>query len=182
MIRVGRVMVVIVAIQAASIAIFWLVEQRRSAGRGSERELRTEPPQSVDGALQPLSLKTWDGRRFELREFERPTLVHFWATWCPPCRAELPGLLALSEEHPVEVVAVALDERWTAVARFLGGRPPSSVYLGESVAIESALGVHSLPVTYLVEPGGSLLLRFDGARDWTNRAFLSSWMSRAGIE
>jgi thiol-disulfide isomerase/thioredoxin len=123
-----------------------------------------------------LSLRVRGGDRLDLRGLARPTLLHFWATWCAPCRVELPGLLALPETHPVQVVAVALDRDWADVEQFLGGREFSNVYLADAAEVETALGVQTLPVTYLVQPGGQLRLRFDGARDWTDTRFVRSWM------
>jgi thiol-disulfide isomerase/thioredoxin len=180
--RPVRVVSAIVAIQAALIGIYWLVEHRRSPDAATRSELSTAPPEQVDGSMRPLSLTRRDGSRLELRAPDRLTLVHFWATWCPPCRAELPALLALPDEHSLDVVAVALDEEWSTVERFLDGRPLLSVYLGDSRKIQAVLGARSLPVTYLVQPGGRLQLRFDGARDWADRAFLNDWMEDIGSE
>ena len=173
--RSVRVVVVIAAIQVALVGIYWLVEGRRSSDRRVEAELGTDPPQRVDGLMPHLSLRAHDGSRHELRDVNRPTLVHFWATWCPPCRTELPGLLSLPQEAPVDVVAIALDKNWSDVVRFLDGRPPATVFIGDAEQAEATFGIRTLPVTYLIEPGGHLRLRFDGARDWGDSAFLKTW-------
>jgi thiol-disulfide isomerase/thioredoxin len=180
--RAARWILAVVALQAALVGLYWLIEQRRSRVPRAAPELTTAPPTRASGQLASLSVRGRDGRHLDLRRIERRTLVHFWATWCPPCRTELPGLLALPDEHPVDVVAVALDRDWTAVDRFLGSRRPSNVFLGDSAAIERAFAVRSLPVTYLVEPGGRLRLRFDGARDWTSSTFLQRWLNDADRE
>ncbi len=180
--RQGRVVLAIVALQAALIGTYWLVERLRSPAGAVRSELSTAPPERVEGSMPPLSLRRRDGSRLELRAPDRPTLVHLWATWCPPCRAELPALLALPDEHPLDVVAVALDEEWSAVERLVDRRRLSSVYLGDPLEIQAVLGARSLPVTYLLQPGGRLHLRFDGARDWTDSAFLSDWMEDRGRE
>ena len=174
--RTVRVVVAVLVAQVSLVGVYWLVEQRRASNGVPGQELSTAPPQHLDGQVPPLSLRTRDGDQFVLRGVERPTLVHFWATWCPPCRAELPALLALPEEHPVDVVAVALDKEWVDVDLFLGGRAPPGVFLGDSAEIERALGVRSLPVTYLVGPKTRLRLLFDGARDWRDSRFLSTWL------
>lgn len=167
-----RIVLAVVGLQALLVGIYWLVEERRE----SELALSTAPPQRVGGRLPSLSLRAGNGDRIELKGIRRPTLVHFWATWCPPCRTELPALLALPEAHPVDVVAVALDRDWADVERFLEGRDSSRVFLAGSAEIERALNVRTLPVTYLVEPGGKLRLRFDGARDWADLRFLRTWL------
>jgi thiol-disulfide isomerase/thioredoxin len=163
-----------VTVQAVLVGIYWLVEQRRNSV--PEPELNTAPPKHVDGRLPPLSLRDRSGDRLELSGIAGPTLVHFWATWCAPCRVELPGLLALPETHPVQVVAVALDREWADVERFLEGHDLSNVYRADAAEVEAALNVRSLPVTYLVESSGQLRLRFDGSRDWTDARFLRAWI------
>ncbi len=176
--RAARGVVAVLAVQTALVGVYWMVEQRRAPQGVSQQELSTASPQHLDGQAPPLSLRTRDGNRFVLRGVERPTLVHFWATWCPPCRAELPALLALPEDHPVDVVAVALDREWVDVDLFLGGRAPPAVFLGDPAEAERAMGVRSLPVTFLMQPETGLRLRFDGARDWSNSRFLSTWLQR----
>src|SRR5690606_32761620 len=148
--------------------VYWLVEQRRSPEQSEAAELGKGPPERVDMAMPDLAVRRPDGSRGHFRAPERPTLVHFWATWCPPCRAELPGLLALPGEHPVEVVAIALDDDWADVERMLDRRSLSRVVLADSGEVDRALGIRTLPVTLLVLPSGRVRLRFDGARDWTD--------------
>lgn len=174
--RTARIIAAIVVAQAALFCAYFLVERRRAADAIAEPALSTAPPVPVDGRVQPLTLTTRDGERVDLRALDQPALLHFWATWCAPCRAELPGLLALSERDGVTVLAVALDEDWADVDRFLDGRRSSSVLLGDSAEVENAFGVRSLPVSYLVDPGGRLRLRFDGARAWHDASFVRRWI------
>lgn len=174
--RTARVIIGIAGLQLALVGVYLFVEHRRGSSRASQSELSTAPPRRIDQEMKPLWLKSSDGEVFKMDATKGPTLLHFWATWCPPCRTELPGLLELPGEHPVDVVAVALDEEWTDVERFLSGQHYPNVFLGDSSEIESTFNVGSLPVTYLVAPGGQLRLRFDGARDWTDKRFLSRWL------
>ncbi len=125
--------------------------------------------------MPALSLTARDGTSAGLPTTQRRTLVHFWATWCPPCRFELPGLLALSDDGRVDVVAIALDDDWADVDRFLDRRAGANVFLGNASEARSALGVHTLPVTFVVE-SGQIRLRFDGARDWSDSTFSNTWV------
>jgi thiol-disulfide isomerase/thioredoxin len=100
----------------------------------------------------------------------RPVLVHFWATWCPPCRDELPGLLEFAASDEIPVLAVSLDSDWALVQRFLGGEVPPAVVLAVPGTEPERFGVTGLPETYLVDAHGRLRLRFSGPRDWRSDA------------
>lgn len=99
---------------------------------------------------------------------EGPFVLHIWATWCPPCREELPGLLDFAAEAPIPVLAVATDPDWSAIRRFVGA-PSPALRRADARAIADGLDVSDLPVTFVVV-GGRAVLRFDGARDWSDRA------------
>jgi len=84
-----------------------------------------EPPQRISSKLPELALRYADGTTGNLSAYRgRSFLLHFWATWCPPCRTELPGLLELAKQGDVEVLVVGLDSEWGAVERFLAGPVP----------------------------------------------------------
>lgn len=66
-------------------------------------------------------LETNKGTTFELSKTDKPVLINFWATWCPPCRAEMPGLQNLYEEYgsKIDFVMVDLGESKETVQDFL---------------------------------------------------------------
>jgi len=164
------------ALQAALVGTYWLVEHQRAPKTG--QSLGADPPQRLDMPMPTLTVARRAGSRSELLSPQQRTLVHVWATWCPPYREELPGLLAVPSQHDVGVIAVALDQSWEDVDRFLGDLNASKVLLAQSRDVERALGVRRLPVTFLVESDGRIKLRFDGARDWADENFLKAWVEK----
>lgn len=115
-----------------------------------------------------------DGSARRLSDLRGKTvLLHFWASWCPPCREEMPGLLEMSRELDqdggIEVVAVTLDQNWDAVREFFGGDIPSEVVQDKGGQSTSVYGLNALPDTYVVDADGMLRIRFGGARDWRSR-------------
>uniref|UniRef100_A0A4W5LCX2 Peroxiredoxin-5, mitochondrial n=1 Tax=Hucho hucho TaxID=62062 RepID=A0A4W5LCX2_9TELE len=97
------------------------------------------------------------------------TLVNFWATWCAPCRKEMPLLSALAPRlaaRQVKFVGIALDQP-AEVAAFLKQVPVSYPILmsdGEGIALMRTLGNRSggLPFTVLLDEQGQVLTRLSG--------------------
>jgi cytochrome c biogenesis protein CcmG, thiol:disulfide interchange protein DsbE len=127
---------------------------------------RSEPPPSyirLEGAAPAL----------EGPPDSRARLVVFWASWCPPCREETPGLLALAENPPEElqVQVFSHDTDMTAVETFFGGPPAPGLHLRLDAGKRAAqsFGVDTLPTSILVVDG-RLAARFQGPREWNSRA------------
>jgi len=85
-------------------------------------------------------------------------LLNFWATWCPPCRAEMPSIEALwrkTKGKPFAIVAVSSGERPEDVRSFIKKNGYSyPVYLDASGSIGSYFGARSIPTTYLIDKEG----------------------------
>lgn len=122
---------------------------------------------------KPRALSTWRGKVL---------VLNFWATWCAPCREEIPDLIALRTRyfpHNVEVVGIAIDGA-TPVARFVDElRMPYPVLIGEGAAQELSrvLGnpTGALPYTVVIDPAGRIRLRHLGRLD---RAGLEAVLAR----
>jgi thiol-disulfide isomerase/thioredoxin len=105
----------------------------------------------------------------------RDGVLHVWATWCAPCRDELPGLLDAARDEGVALVAVSVDESPSSVTAFFAGEVPAEVVRDPGVA--AAVGVRELPATLRVDDG-FLTERVQGARDWSGDD-ARAWLSRS---
>jgi thiol-disulfide isomerase/thioredoxin len=142
------------------------VEHRRRAQRqvAFEYETVAAEPRALDVAFQ-----TRHRRKTTLREHRgKPVLLHFWATWCEPCRTELPTLTALSREQRLAVVLVSVDESWPVIEHYFDNDVPTEIMLDHAGDLRRAFGVSTLPDSYLLDGEGRLVARFLGARDWTS--------------
>src|SRR5262245_40432412 len=165
--RVAAIVLALAAVQLIAVVVYRGVDRRRR-----EKASATFPYERLSGGGAPDALlvaRDATSRRLsDLRG--QPVLLHFWATWCPPCREELPGLLALgrelSGEGKLQLVALSLDQNWETIQSFFPGEIPAEVVRDEAGTAAKALGVSTLPDTYLLAPDGSALLRFQGPRDW----------------
>jgi thiol-disulfide isomerase/thioredoxin len=137
--------------------------------------LPADPPQS----LKNLAFNGPDGKPMTLSAFSGKTLlVNLWATWCAPCRAEMPALDALQREigsDTFEVVAVNVDTGDDAKPnKFLAETKVSNLarYRDNTLGIFEELKTRGLalglPVTLLVDADGCLLAHMNGPAGWAS--------------
>jgi thiol-disulfide isomerase/thioredoxin len=158
------VVLVLLGLQGLLVLTYLLIEGR------NEREAAVEA-EPLDRPSPALRYRTFDGGEHRLSEHRgTPVLVHFWATWCPPCREELPALLDFAAASDIRILAVSVDREWDDVREFLHGDPPPQVVLATSSGAAEQFGVVTLPESYLVDARGRLRLRLAGARDWRSSA------------
>jgi thiol-disulfide isomerase/thioredoxin len=158
----------------------WVREPRaRAADDASFGVDRTDVPAPA------IELATLDGRRVSLAALRgQVVFVNFWATWCPPCRAEMPSMLTLGREleqrYPgkFRMLAVSVDDGWQPVLEYFGGPPPP----GLTVALDTDQLVtrayycaarhgcpdsYKFPETYVVDASGRLVAYVVGPREWS---------------
>jgi len=132
------------------------------------------PPARLD-----FSLKDASGKDVRLSDFKgRPLIINFWATYCIPCKAEMPALIALTDEFKAKqltVLGISVDDSAEEVRAFQDGFPqkfPANYPLLLGLGHDDLLGIYqadiSVPVTWLVRPDGSIATKAEGAqsKEW----------------
>ena len=124
-----------------------------------------------DKPTPPLATTWLDGKPIDLKELRgRVVLVNFWATWCEPCKEELPALLKLKEQlagRPFELVTVNYGEFPDKINQFLarsGIQLPVLLDTQNEVSREWKVG--GLPMTFLVDAHGRVRYYVFGERTW----------------
>jgi thiol-disulfide isomerase/thioredoxin len=118
-----------------------------------------------------FSLSTLDQQPIKLSDYKGKVVVlNFWATYCIPCRIEMPSLEKLSQKYKgndVSVVAISLDEGKEKAIKMLVNKMNLSFPIAlEGQASGDDYKVSVLPVTYIIGKDGLLLGRVVGDRDW----------------
>jgi len=105
------------------------------------------------------------GKPWKLSTIDGPVLVALWASWCGPCRAELPALREVAEAHPeLELIVIAVDDQPVAVRKAARDRPGTWV-LADREAVNSAFQTSSVPSSWLFDRQGALQWSGEGKLD-----------------
>jgi len=123
------------------------------------------------GPAPDLELRALDGLTHRLVDYRgRVVLVNFWATWCEPCRDEMPSMQRLKEKlagRPFAVLAVNLDEPEARIRTFLSRmKVDFTVLLDPGRAAAKSWNARILPASYLVGPDGRIRYSVVGELDW----------------
>ncbi|MDZ7774048.1 MAG: TlpA disulfide reductase family protein [Balneolaceae bacterium] len=114
--------------------------------------------------LESFTLPDTTGTPVELQayiEAHELTWVNFWATWCGPCRQEMPLMAKLYEEHSADgfgIVAISVSEEPQTVKTYLNQNPvPFTILLDEDGSVSQRYRVQALPTSFLVDSTGQVL-------------------------
>jgi len=119
-----------------------------------------------------LELADLEGRTHKLADYRgKVVLVNFWATWCEPCREEMPSIERLRASlagRPFAVLAVNLAEPESRIRKFLDAMPLGfAVLLDRDAKVARAWQAKMLPATYIVGPDGVIRFQHRGELDWS---------------
>jgi len=151
---------------------------------GMKAFVLNDPPRDAPD----MTFQRGDGKTFRLADFRgRVVLVNFWATWCAPCIRELPALMRLAaalDPGDVTLIPVNVDRGGAAKASLFlkeKGLQDLPLYLDPKMALAQALGVKSLPATFILDRRGRVAGSLAGYADWTApeaRALVDFYASR----
>jgi peroxiredoxin len=181
---IGLSYTILVNIQPPSTAPKKTTENMEMPERAAEFKampVRAPRPSQAGKTLPDVTFYDAEGKPVRLADFTGEVLlVNLWATWCPPCVAELPALDTLQaklRDRGLHVLPVSLDSKPTAdVAQFLAERRVEqiSLYVDTDRQIPMKWTYAGIPASFLIGRDGVVIEQFDGPREWDKGAVFDS--------
>jgi len=157
---------IVILVVIAAVALMLFAGVRMSRSRAGVAKLK---PVGKNGSVAPdFELKSLDGKQVRLSDYRgKAVLLNFWATWCAPCKIEMPWFVDLQKQYAsqgLQVIGVAMDDSGEeTIARFaqqMGINYP--VLIGKEAVGDAYGGVEFLPTTFIIDRQGKVVDRVFG--------------------
>ncbi len=124
-----------------------------------------------------FELPNLDGEKVKLSDLKgKVVMINFWATWCPPCRKEIPSMQRawkILKQKDVMMLAVHVGGTEDKVWSFLNDMNVDfPVLMDKSSRVSRSWPMMGLPVTFIIDPKGRLALRAIGGREWDDKGLI----------
>ncbi|MFN4314223.1 MAG: TlpA family protein disulfide reductase [Chitinophagaceae bacterium] len=139
-------------------------------------EAVTPPPKPLVPSLPTLKLVDASGQTIDLGALKgKKVFVNLWATWCPPCRAEMPSIKKLAsavDSNKVSFVMLSLDEDFEAARQFAKQTNLGLPIYAAAGSLPTLFQTQGIPVTYIFNESGELIFRRDRAENYDQPQFV----------
>jgi peroxiredoxin len=148
--------------------IDWQPDEEEAGGETAEEKGPPPVPEDEiglgEGEYAPdFTLETLEGEEVSLSDFrgEKKVMLNFWATWCPPCRAEMPDMQNVYEEYEdVEILAVNLTETEPGTDQVAEFRDDFGltfpILMDHDVSVAGEYDIQPVPTSYLIDTNGQI--------------------------
>ena len=170
-------LVIVVLISAVLIGVSILTVNNYNSSRSKiissvENNTPTKPiginPNVIKTKAIDFKLKDLNGKELSLSDLKgKKVFLNFWATWCPPCKAEMPEIEKLYQEtkdSDLVIVAVEIGEPLDTVKSFIDSNKYNfKVLLDSDQSVSSKYGITSIPTSYFIDTDGNIISKRVGA-------------------
>jgi len=163
------------ALVLAGLTIVTGCDRKKSGEKSSPPAAGDPAPAATEGGVAPdFTVLGLDGKRVQLSSFRgKVVMVNFWATWCPPCKEEIPSMMKLNkslEGKPFQMLAISIDDGGKdAVEKYFRSSGYSlPAYLDADGAVSRVYGTTGVPETFIVDRAGVIRKKIVGGMDWSS--------------
>ena len=144
-----------------------------------------EADEMIGKKAPDFTLADMKGAKISLREFKgKVVLLNFWATWCPPCKAEIPSMnraFRMFSDKGLVILAVSSDRSKDHIERFMARMPLEFTVLPDPEnEIAKIYKVFALPTSFLIDRDGMITKRVFGGREWDSAESLDTFRALIG--
>jgi peroxiredoxin len=157
------------------LSLFILVVSLSSIAQQAGKGLTQLPdrPQAPDFVLADI-----DGNQYRLSDYRgQVVIVNFWATWCPPCRAEMPSMQRAwqqLEKEGILMLGINVGEDEDTIFQFTANYPVEfPLLMDQDSRVINQWPVRGLPTTFVMSPEGKITYRAIGGREWDDPDLLA---------
>ncbi len=117
------------------------------------------------------------GKKFDLSKTKgKVVFLNFWATWCPPCRSEMPSIQKLFQnikDDKFEIVAISLDDSPEKPREFARSNNFTfPIYFDRDKSAAKKYNIRGIPATFIIDKKGEIAFQHIGSRDWASQDML----------
>jgi thiol-disulfide isomerase/thioredoxin len=139
------------------------------------------------GTVQRMVLKTIDGKTLDSNDFDgKVVLVNFWATWCPPCRDEIPDLIKLQQRYKdhLLIIGVSSDEGPVdMVSKFVAAHNMNYPIVMETPELTAMFpGIYALPTTFTIDPNMKMVQKHIGRLNAAQVELETRYLAKLPVE
>jgi thiol-disulfide isomerase/thioredoxin len=153
----------------AAVAVASYLFFREEEKKPSDAPMVSLLPADVNGKAPAFVLQALDGRQVSLSDFKgKVVILDFWASWCGPCKAEIPDFIALQREYGgsgLQIVGVALDDEAPVRAYATNAGMNYPILFGDDRVSAAFGGIPAIPTTFVIDGSGRIIAKYVGFRD-----------------
>ncbi len=154
-----------------TLSLFALVGCKQEKSRSKSADISAN--RVTEGSVAPeFTVKDLAGKELKLSDLKgKVVLVNFWATWCPPCKEEIPSMMKLNQSmagKQFQMLAISIDEggREAVEKYFKKSGYSLPAYLDNDGAASRSYGTTGVPETFIVDTKGIIRKKIVGGMDW----------------